>query len=867
MWKVIWRGLAARKRRLVATSLAIVLGVGFISGVSVLSDTVRQAFDDLFADVYRGIDVVVVPEGQLRGGFRQSPKRLDPALLEEVRALPEVAAAVGTVRSYAQVLDATETPLGGSNAPTFGEAWNDAPGLNPFTITEGRAPRDVGEIAVDRNTALVGDLAVGQDVSVLTLSGRETFRLVGLTRFGAADSPAGASYVHFDRRDADRLFRSEGRYDQFAIAATAGTPAATARDAVAAAIGDDGPEGGLEIVTGAEATSSRQNDLQEGLRGFTTFLLVFGYVALLVGSFVIFNTFQILVAQRRRELALLRAVGARRGQVLRMVVGEGAAVGVVASVLGIGAGIVLALGLRALLSALGFRLPVSGLVLRPTTFVVGVVSGIVVTIAAALVPAWRAARIPPVAALSEGLVERRRRSTVRIVLGLVTLAVALVTLLAGLRATGNPAVYGVGVAGGLTLVAFALLGPALLVPFTDGPGRLLRARGVAGRLAQGNVTRSPRRNALTALALTVGLALVGMIVVFAGSFQKQIDRTIEGRFAGDFFVTSSARIVPLPSVVADRLREVPEIAAFTRVRFAFGGAVVDEAGEEVQGASGLVAVDTATVGSTVDLPVLEGRISDVGPGAIALDRRTTDRLGIGLGDTVNVRFRGDPVLLRVGAILDGDEVAAFFQGVTALIDIATWDANYANPVDALVYVDIAPDANGETSPAAIAAARRSIEAAMDDLPTVVVSDLASYRRLVQGQLAPFLGFVFALLGISVIIAGMGVANTLKLSVTERTRELGLLRAVGLHRRQARSMVRWEAIVISVFGAVAGLGIGAAFGVFLMISLRSQGFTEIAVPVLPLVGVTLGAAVLGLVSAAGAARRASRLDVLAAIATD
>lgn len=855
-----WRGLVARKRRLVATSLAIVLGVGFIAGVSVLSETVRRAFDDLFAGVYRGTDVVVVPQGQLEGGgFRQSPKRLSPDLLDRVRVLPEVAVATGTVRSYAQAVDARDTPIGGSNSPTFGEAWNPETRLNPFTIAEGRPPQSDDEVAVDRNTALVGKLTVGSDVGILTLSGRETYRLVGLTRFGGADSPAGASYIHFTGAEAARNFRTDGLLDQLAIGAAPGVSPEQARDAVNIAIGDPT----LEIVTGAEATTTRQNDLQEGLKGFTTFLLVFGYVALLVGSFVIFNTFQILVAQRRRELALLRAVGAHGRQVLGTVIAEAFAVGLVASALGIGAGILLALGLRALLSSLGFRLPVEGLVVQPSTFVVGVLAGIAVTVAAALVPAWRAARIPPIAALSEGTLERRTRSPGRVVLGLVVLVAALVSLGQGLRSTGNPAVYGVGIAGALTLVAFALLGPALLVPFADGPGRVLRARGAAGRLAQGNVTRAPRRNALTALALTVGLALVGMIVVFAGSFQKQIDRTIEGRFAGDFFVTSAARIVPLPTVVAERLRDVPEVGAFTRVRFAFGASIVDDAGKELQGASGLVAVDTATVGRTVDLPVLDGSITDVGPGAIAVDRRNAEVLGVGVGDSVNVRFRGDPVPVRVAAILDGEKIAAFFQGITALIDISTWDANYANPVDALLYVDL----DGEATPARIAAARVAITAALADLPTVQVSDLASYRRLVRGQLAPFLGFVFALLGISLVIAGIGVANTLKLSVTERTRELGLLRAVGMHRRQARSMVRWEAVVISVFGAVAGVLIGTTFGVFLMISLRSQGFTEIAVPVTPLLGVTLGAAVLGLVAAVGAARRASRLDVLAAIATD
>ncbi|MDQ1426174.1 MAG: putative transport system permease protein, partial [Acidimicrobiaceae bacterium] len=762
--------------------------------------------------------------------------------------------ATGTIRSYAQVVDGKGVPVGGSSSPTFGSEWIDDARVNPFSIETGHAPTADTEMVVDRNTYSVGHFHVGDNVEVLFASGEpQHFTITGTTRFGTADSPAGTSYVHFTPTTAERVFATNGSVDEIMAVAAPGTTQDELKARVAAALSGQK----VDVFSGPEATAKRQSDIQKNLKGFTTFLLVFGVVALFVGSFVIFNTFRILVAQRRRELALLRAIGATRKQVRRSVLIESLVIGLVAAAIGVVGGFVLAAGLRALFGVLGFRLPAGGLVLKPRTIVVGILSGSVVTVVAGLLPAWEASRVAPIAALQSAANERRRRSSVRLALGLVVLAGSIALLLWGLNSTGDVSIYRTGGAGGIAILAFALLGPTLIVPFAHTVGFALRHRGTTGVLAEENVVRSPRRNSLTALSLTVGLALVVLIMVFSASFSAQITKAIDGQFKGDFFVTSSVRIAPLSTEVANRVAAVPDVAALTPIRFA-SATYIDATGKKTD--AFLLAVNTKTVLETVDVPVLAGSITDVTTDTVALGNRDADQLHVGVGESVAISFRGEPQQLRVAAIINSDKVIGLFQGASALVDLSTYDQHYANPADSAVYVRLKDRTD-------IAGAKARIEAAVAPFRTARVSDLASYKKLVEEQLRPFLLFIFVLLGISVVIAVIGVANTLKLSVAERTRELGLLRAVGMNRGQSRAMVRWESIVISVFGALGGIIIGTGFGLALMVALRNQGFTEIAVPIGQLVFVTVGAAVLGLIAAWGAARRVSRLDILTAIAIE
>jgi putative ABC transport system permease protein len=857
MWRVALKGITQRKRRFFSTMVAIVISVGFLTGVSVLSNTIRSAFDSLFSSVYGGTDVVVTSKGALDAGPRRSPRRLPRALVDDLRALEGVAAADGLVQAYTQVVDREGVPIGGSNAPTFGAAWQLDAVLNPFTIAEGRAPAAEGEIVVDLNSAKTGKLKLGDKVQVLTLSEPVNDTIVGFTRFGKADSPAGFGYTHFTASEADRLFRAKGGVDQILLAAEDGVTQEELAARVSTVVGQ-----GEDVFTGAAATVKRQSEFKDNLKGFTLFLTVFALVAMFVATFVIFNTFQIILSQRQREMALLRALGASAWQLMRSVVLESAVIGLVASLIGLGVGYLVALGLKAALGAVGFPLARGSVSLDAVTVRNGFLAGILSTVVAALVPAWRASRVPPVAAMAETVLEHGRASRWRIALGVVLMGAAGVLVVSGLRTSGNPAVYRVGAAAGVSVFGLLMLNPVLLVPFTRTAGAPARLRGTAGQLAQENVLRSPRRNALTAFPLLFGAALVGLLLVFTASFKAQVFKTVEGQFKGDFFVNPKGTPLGFSPEVAKAVARVDGVEALTSVRFYFGDPKLsDDRGNSANDA--LIAVDTSSVLETVDIPVVSGDIASMRQGDIAVSSVAAEDNGWKVGDQLTLAIPPDKTApLRIAAVIDAAKVIGLFQGASALVDTSTFDALDIGRLDQIVYVRTT-----DRDRTQIAVMKGRLTEALSGYATVEVGDLASYKKLVDEQVSPFVNFIIFLLAISVVIATIGVANTMKLSIAERTREIGVLRAVGMHRRQGRTMVRWEAITISVFGVVIGCALGAGFGVAIMRSLRSQGFTESVVPVRDFIVMGLLAAGLGLVAATGAARRVGRLDVLRAIAME
>jgi putative ABC transport system permease protein len=861
MLKIAVREVLAHKRRLVSMLVAIVLGVGFMSGIYVLSDTVKRTFDDLFASVYRDVDVVVEPrsllgtEGSGGGGF--GPRRLPGSVVGQLAEVEGVASASGFVRGAAQPLDGRGRLVGGTNSFAFGIGWIDEAKANPFNIVAGRAPAADDEIALGRTTFRLGKFALGDQVRIQSRNPTKTYTLVGEMRFGSADSPAGAHVTAFTPAEADRVFSTDGQVNDVFLVAETGITAEQLKANVTAAA--DGFDARLEVLTGAEIAAKEASEFRDQLENFTKFLAAFSLLALVIGGFVIFNTFSIIITQRRRELALLRAVGAERRQVTVAVLVEAVVIAVTGSLLGLAAGIGLAWLVRAGFDLAGIQIPAQSLVLAPRTVSLALGAGMLVTVGAAVYPAIRASQVPPVEAMREAAFEARRLSSLRLVAGALVLAVAIAVLVWGLSYDGVGDTGVIRVMASFVLVMILMLplvGPNLVRPFARSAGKPLDGRGMSGHLARQNAMRSPRRTALTSYALAVGLALVGLIAVFASSFNALIDTAIDGQLKGDYVIQADG-VRGISPEIARQIRTVEGVQASTAFRL---GRVQYE-DEEGRDNPFLVAFDPQVVDQLVEIPMAEGRISDVGDDEIAVDKVEAEANGWKIGDKIPVTFRDTGRQeLRLAALIDASRFRAFTQGAGRIVSLDTYGRNVTDVFDFQVYVKAAPGTD-------LDALYDRLAGVIEPYGAATLTDQVGFRQTVRDQIDPFVYFIYGLLFISILIAGVGVANTMKLSVSERTRELGLLRAVGMVRGQARTMVRWESVLISVFGALVGMLAGVAYGIALLRVLRRQGFTELVVPYGQLVVFLLGAFVLGVVAAWGAARRAARLDVLRAIATE
>ncbi|MGE3323788.1 MAG: ABC transporter permease [Acidimicrobiia bacterium] len=849
MWLVTIKGLWAHKLRLVSTAVAIILGVGFMAGTYVFTDTIGRTFDDLFSSAYSGTDTVVrsvqTVEGDGPGSDERRPP-LEASLLDEVRALPEVERAEGYVRGYAQLVKRSNKPLGGRSAPTFGFGWIDDERLIPFRIVDGRAPTGPDEIAIDKASARIGEFAVGDTVKVLSTSPTQSFTVVGIMRFGTADSPAGASAVAFTPERASQLFQTDGKFDAIRIAGKPGLGEVAVTEAVSKAIGNDD----REVLSGTEITKITQSNLRDRLNGFTVFLTAFAYLALFVGMFVISNTFSILVAQRTREVALLRTLGASRRQIVSSVLLEAGVVAIISSLAGMVAGMGLAWALRALFTAVGFTLPGGGLVVLARTVIASLIAGVGITVISAVIPAWRASTVPPLAAMRDVAVDRSASSRVRLIIGLVMAAGVAALTAKGLSGNGSPLTVGAAFAAGIITVT--VLGPTISGPVGQAIGAVIaRWRGTTGALAQRNAVRNPKRTARTAMALTIGISVVAMVLTFTSSFKGLVSRTIDGQFSADYIITGRSFTGFSPEV-ARKVSEVPGVEAVTGIRF---GSL------EVNGEKEFAAAfDTEAIGRLVDLPVVAGAISDVGEGEIALSDEVTSKRSLELGDEVDVLMPLGPTKLRIGAILDDTKIRSILQGGAVIISIDTYDAGFTEQLDFQVYAKVSKTSD-------LDAVSTAIESALVDYPSAQVLDQAEYKRSISDQVNQFVYVVFFLLFLSVLIALFGVANTLLLSIHERTRELGLLRAVGMTRAQVRAAVRWESVIMALIGVLLGMSLGVGFGVLIMRSLRDDGFTEVVVPWTALAVITLIGIAFGVMAGIRPARSAAKLDVLSAISSE
>lgn len=850
MFRVTVKGLLAHKFRLAATALAVMLGVAFIAGTLVLTDTIGKTFDDLFADVYEGTDAVARGEAAFSNpeGAGDVRGRVDASLVDTVAGVDGVATADGIIQGYARIIDKDGDPIGDPEmgAPTFGGNWNESSDLNPFRIVAGEPPRADNEVVIDKKSADDAGFRVGDTVTVLAQGPPQQLELSGIARFGDADSPGGASYVLFTTEAAQRLVAEPGKFDSVAAVADEGV----SQRELAGRISEVVPSG-VEVVTGDEITTESQNDIEENLSFFNTFMFIFAVVALLVGSFIIFNTFSITVAQRTRENALLRAIGASRRQVLGSVLVEALVVALVASLIGLVVGLVVAAGLKALLAGFGFDIPSGAVVITPRTIIVSLVVGVLVTVVAALSPARKAGKVAPVAAMRDVAVgSTGYGSKLRVVVGGVVLALGVVSLLGGLFGGGSSALPLVGLGVLFVFFGVSILGRTIALPLSRMIGALLpRLRGITGTLARENAMRNPKRTAATASALMIGVGLIAFISIFAASTKTSFNAAIDESFTGDFVIDSGAfGTGGLDPALVGKIDDLPEVRAASGVRV--GAAEISGGPEQVIG------LDPASAFDIIDVRQLQGDSADLDRNSIAVFEDVADEDNLAIGDTVVVLFKDTGRQeLTVAMIYGENELAGDY-----VLGIDAYEANLADQYDAFVFVDKADNASA-------ASALAAVERVADDYPGADVRDRTGFKERLTEPVDQLLGLIYVLLLLAIVIALLGIGNTLALSILERTRELGLLRSVGMTRSQLRSTIRWESVIIALQGTVLGLAIGLFFGWALVQALRDEGIDHFTIPYGTLLIVLVVAGFAGVLAAVLPARRAAKMDVLRAIVTE
>ncbi|MGW0998161.1 ABC transporter permease [Streptomyces sp. NPDC002523] len=842
--------LRTHRRRFAGTFLAVFLGVAFLAGTLVMGDTLRAGFGTMFGEatsgtdaVVRGADAITTP-GEAQGVRRP----VDTSLLTAIERVPGVASAVPDIQGAGQLVGADGKPIGGQGPPTLAGNWIADPKLNPYRLAEGRVPARSGEVVVNRGTAKKGGLKIG-DTTVLRTPDPVEVTIVGLATFGGQDGMAQVTFTGMTRADAEKYLTAR--------------PGQAASIQVRAGPGVSQPElvrrltpvlpSGVEAITGQRSAEENTDMISsQFLTLFTTFLLVFSGVALLVATFSIHNTFAIVVAQRTRENALLRALGAARRQVTAAALAEASVVAATASLAGLAGGIGIAAGLQALFPAIGFPFPDSDLVIKALSMVLPLVVGILVCLGSALLPAVRAGRTAPLAALRETAVDASGASRPRAVAGTVLGAAALAATLTGVLV--EPSVWLAGLGALLALASFVVLGPVAATTAVRVLGAPLdRLRGVTGALARRNALRSPRRTAATASALMIGVAVVSLFTVFGASLKATMDQTVSRSFAGDLAVSApsfGAGGSGLSPRLAPALQRLPEVD--TAVGLGRGVAEVDGRGRA------LTVTDPAALARTFDLGTVTGSLNDLGGDGIALTRTEADRQGLHAGDTARLTFTdGKAENFTVRAVYGQSELAGDY-----VITRAAWQPHRTQDSDTLIAVTFKRGVSADVGKAAV---RKT--AARYGSPEVQTRD--EYAQSSAGGVDMMLTLVYALLALAVVIALLGIANTLTLALHERTRELGLLRAVGQTRAQLRAMVRWESVLVAAFGTAGGLGLGAFLGWVLVKASDGTSDTAFAFALPParLAVVALVGLAAGALAGLRPARRAARLDVLQAIATE
>ena len=853
MGTVIFKGLVAHKRRLVGTFLAVFLGVAFLCGTLVLGDTMRGNFDNLFTEANAGTDVVVRHASKLTtdpGEPETQRGLLDASLVNTVRGVNGVAAAEPSVEGFGQLIGKNGNKLGGNGPPTLAGNWIENSKVNPYRLAEGHAPRADNEVVINRGAATDGNLHVG-DMTTVQTPEPVPVQIVGVATFGSADGLGRTTFTAFTLQSAQQHLLH--RTDQVGSIAVQSQPGVS-QDEVLRRVQRVLPAD-VEGITGAKLTSENTSDInQEFLDLFTTFLTVFAGVALLVATFSIYNTFSIIVAQRTRESALLRAIGAGRGQILASVVLEALLVGIVASAAGIVGGVGMAGLLKVLFDVVGFSLPAGGLVLNASVVVISLIVGVIVTLVAGVAPAIKASRVAPIAAIRDVSVERTSASLGRAITGVALTAVGVAAVFGAVLSGGSSVLAFAGLGALLTIVGVVVFGPVVARPASGVIGAPLRwLRGVTGSLARQNAMRNPRRTSGTAAALMIGVGVVTLFTIFAASLKTAIDDSVSKSFTGDLVISTGTfgggGLSPQLAGDVGRLPEVRDATGLGRGRALVGS-----------GTQNVAVADPARLGSVLNLDVVKGSVRSLGPEQLAVSKRVADDKGWKDGTRVPVTFSdGTTTEFTVGAIYKARDLTGNY-----IVPRAAWAPHAVQDIDSTVLIRLKNGVSLEQG-------RHAVQRTADAYGAPDVEDRGQYAASVGQFVNMMLGIVYVLLGLAILIALMGIANTLSLSVYERTRELGLLRAIGESRRQLRSMVRWESVIIAVFGTAGGLGVGVFLG-WALVKAASQGTGDMiapafSAPIGQLALLLVVGAVAGVLAGLRPARRAAKLPVLQAIVTE
>jgi putative ABC transport system permease protein len=843
MRHVTLRNLFSRKLRLLTTSIAIAFGVAFVTGALILGATINKTFDDLFSNAYKNTDAVV--RGQLLFSEGDSDVRLpiNSSLVDQVKAIPGVADADVDYFSTIQLVAPNGKKIGMGGTPSYGDVWSTDPQLNPFQLVSGHAPDQDNEVVIDKGTAKNSKIKLGQTITVLTANAPQNFVVAGIAKFGQVDSPAGSAYALFNHNTSARLLSQPGKTQSIDVVSDKKESQSALVSRLQASLPKD-----LNVVTGKAIEAESDAQLKKDTKFVSLILEVFGGITLFVGAFIINNTFSILLAQRLRETALLRAIGARRRQVLGSMMVEAFALGLIASILGIIFGILISMGIKALLQALNVQIAEGAITVPPSAIVTALIAGIGITMVASVLPARRSSKVPPIAALRSVAIDDTGRSVRRFIVGLVIAIIGIASMAIGLiTSVAKPYIF-VGAGAALVFIGVAIMGPVISRPLSWLLGwPVVKLFGTTGLLARQNALRNPRRTSSTAAALMVGVAVVGLFSVVFTSVRVSVENSVDKVFNGDFIVTTSGA-QGFDTGVAAQIKQKSQISVVAEER--------DFAVSLNGNTTNMAAIDFKQYPKVINMPVESGSFANVGPNNFATSKKIADNHHWQLGQPVTVQFtQGPPVTLTLAATFNDSANLLNYA-----VPLQTYEASGAPQYDYELFIN-------KASRASASSAREAITSVTDRYPQIKVQDETQFKRQIGKQIDSALNFFYGLLALAVIIALIGITNTLALSVLERTQEIGLMRAVGMTRWQSRFMVCWESVIVALLGTLLGLVIGVLFGWALVSSLGSQGINTFSVPVGTMVAIVLVAAIAGILAALVPARRAAKLNIIRAISAE